>query len=85
MEAIFAIIISLVCIGAALKILAGLFKWAIVQLKALGSFVVGLIPAIAAVFLSSVAMDATAGEVATQLVATDVVVGAIGLAMFGDA
>ena len=82
-EVIGMMIFSGLALWFAFKVLSSLFRAAIRTLKKLGAFAVAVLPAFLAVFLSAMFMDITEAQAATQFVTTDVVIGAIGLKVFG--
>lgn len=84
-ETIGLILVSGFVMWGAIEILAGIFKWAIRVFNAIGSFIVAALPAVVSVYISSALFDTSVAQAAVQYTATNVVLGGIGLQMFGDA
>lgn len=78
------IIVSVLSIWFAIKVLAAVYRAAIKAFKIVGSFAVSFVVALGAVIISNMLFGISTAEAATQVVTTDVVLGAIAMGMFGE-
>lgn len=83
-DTIMMIIFSGLGIWWAIKGLEWLFKVTMHAMNKVGAFIAAILPAFAVVLLSSFILGITEAQAAAQFVTTDIVLGAIGIAMFGE-